>query len=108
MSFLGSREKLPLSTVTSAGMCHAQFYLSYAHVFIAHCLYVLTDDNRPISDEVKTNGAYTACLLFVVRGGEESRRPNGKGKDVSDDRETTLRVLCTGMHCEIISFAESI
>lgn len=81
MSFLGAKDHLPLATVTSA----------------AQCLYVLTDDNPPARNEVRSNGAYTACLLSIVRGDEESRKPNGKGKDVSDERETTLRVLCTGI-----------
>ncbi|EKM61546.1 uncharacterized protein PHACADRAFT_135300 [Phanerochaete carnosa HHB-10118-sp] len=81
MSFLGSKDKLPLSTITSA----------------AQCLYVFTDDNPPVSGELRSNGEYTACLLAIVRGNEETRKPNGKGKDVSDDRETTLRVLCTGI-----------
>ncbi|GJE89540.1 fungal symportin 1-like domain-containing protein [Phanerochaete sordida] len=81
MSFLGSKDKLLLSTITSA----------------AQSLYVLTDDNPPISNEVRSNGEYTACLLAIARGDEETRKPNGKGKDVSDDRETALRVLCTGI-----------
>lgn len=83
--------------------CHLCWYvscplasLSCSFNSLAQCLYVLTDDNRPISDEVKTNGAYTTCLLSIIRGDEEARKANVKGKDVSDDRETTLRVLCTG------------
>lgn len=59
-------------------------------------MYVLTEDNRPAIDEVRSNGAYTACLLSIVKGDEEAQKPNGKGKDVSDERETTLRVLSTG------------
>ncbi|THG94495.1 hypothetical protein EW026_g6991 [Hermanssonia centrifuga] len=61
MSFLGSRSKLPVSTVTSA----------------AQCLYVLTDDNWPATNELRTNGAYTACLLSIVVPDEESLKANG-------------------------------
>ncbi|PSS36793.1 hypothetical protein PHLCEN_2v1337 [Hermanssonia centrifuga] len=86
MSFLGSRSKLPVSTVTSA----------------AQCLYVLTDDNWPATNELRTNGAYTACLLSIVVPDEESLKANGKGKDVSDDRDITLRVLCAGIMRNIV------
>ncbi|KAI0686648.1 armadillo-type protein [Cytidiella melzeri] len=80
MSFLGAKDKLPVSTVASA----------------AHCLYVLTDDNPPAMQEVRCNGAYTACLLAVARP-DEDQKPNGKGKAASDDREVALRVLCSGI-----------
>ncbi|KAI0094380.1 armadillo-type protein [Irpex rosettiformis] len=80
MSFLGARDKLPISTVASA----------------AHCLYVLTDDNYPAIQEVRSNGAYTACLLSVARP-DENQKANGKGKAPSDDREVTLQVLCAGI-----------
>ncbi|KAI0348220.1 ARM repeat-containing protein [Trametopsis cervina] len=80
MSFLSAREKLPVATVASA----------------AHCLYVLTDDNYPAIVEVRSNGAYTACLLSVARP-DEAEKPNGKGKAARDDREVTLRILCSGI-----------
>ncbi|KAF8921881.1 armadillo-type protein [Mucidula mucida] len=51
MSFLASREKLPLAPVTAA----------------AQCLYVLTDDNDPAIYEVKNNGEYISCLLSILR-----------------------------------------
>ncbi|KAL4253634.1 Armadillo-like helical [Abortiporus biennis] len=79
MSFLGSRDKLPISTVSSA----------------AQCLYVLTDDNYVAINEVRTNAEYTACLLGIVQ--PEPSLPNGKGKDTSDDRAAALRVLCCGI-----------
>ncbi|OSD00854.1 ARM repeat-containing protein [Trametes coccinea BRFM310] len=77
MSFLASREKLPLSTVTSA----------------AQCLYVLTDENPPMIEEVRSNAEYTACLLTIVRPEEPTTKPNGKDKDTSDARAAALRVL---------------
>ena len=59
-------------------------------------MYVLTDDNYPAIQEVRSNGAYTACLLSVARP-DEDQKPNGKGKATGDDREVTLRVLCAGI-----------
>ncbi|KAL1951704.1 hypothetical protein VTO73DRAFT_853 [Trametes versicolor] len=82
MSFLAAREKLPLSTVASA----------------AQCLYVLTDENRPIIEEVRTNAEYTACLLSIVRPDEAAPKPNGKDKaTTSDERTTAFRVLTCGI-----------
>ncbi|KAK7695114.1 hypothetical protein QCA50_002304 [Cerrena zonata] len=78
MSFLAARDKLPLSTVTSA----------------AQCLYVLTDDNPPATNEVRNDVAYTSCLLEIVQSGASI---NGKGKEVADERIVTLRVLCSGV-----------
>ncbi|KAH9854273.1 ARM repeat-containing protein [Lenzites betulinus] len=81
MSFLAARDKLPLSTVTSA----------------AQCLYVLTDENRPIIEEVRTNAEYTACLLAIVRPDSAPPKHNGKNKDTSDVRSTAFRVLTSGI-----------
>ncbi|KAI0778843.1 ARM repeat-containing protein [Trametes elegans] len=81
MSFLAARDKLPLSTVTSA----------------AQCLYVLTDENPVIIEEVRTNAEYTACLLAVVRPDGTTPKPNGKDRDTSDARATAFRVLTCGI-----------
>ncbi|KAI0354660.1 ARM repeat-containing protein [Trametes cingulata] len=81
MSFLAARDKLPLSTVTSA----------------AQCLYVLTDENPPIIDEVRSNAEYTACLLAIVKLEEAAPKANGKDKDTSDVRATAFRVLTCGI-----------
>ncbi|KAI0658472.1 ARM repeat-containing protein [Cubamyces menziesii] len=81
MSFLASRDKLPLSTVTSA----------------AQCLYVLTDENQPIVEEVRSNAEYTACLLGIVRPDGAAPKPNGKEKDTSDAKATAFRVLTCGI-----------
>ncbi|TFK77473.1 ARM repeat-containing protein [Pluteus cervinus] len=78
MSFLASRERLPLAPVTSA----------------AQCLYVLTDDNYPATSEVRTNADYLACLLSIARSNLIS---NGKTKEVDDPRIVTLRVLAAGI-----------
>ncbi|KAI8990655.1 ARM repeat-containing protein [Trametes punicea] len=81
MSFLASRDKLPLSTVYSA----------------AQCLYVLTDENPPIIEEVRSNAEYTACLLAIVRSDQTVTKSNGKDKDTSGARATALRVLICGI-----------
>lgn len=81
MSFLASRDKLPVLTVTSA----------------AQCLYVLTDENVPMIQELRSNAAYTACLLSVVQSDEPIPHVNGKNKAVPDDRALTFRVLCCGV-----------
>ncbi|CAL1694663.1 unnamed protein product [Somion occarium] len=88
MSFLASREKLPLSTVTSA----------------AQCLYILTDDNPPAIDELKSNETYILCLLSIVQADNSLNR---KGKDVSDERIVTLRVLCSGVLRHVIPIRPS-
>ncbi|KAF9024118.1 hypothetical protein BDZ89DRAFT_1069368 [Hymenopellis radicata] len=77
MSFLASREKLPLAPVTAA----------------AQCLYVLTDDNDPAIYEVKNNGEYISCLLSIARTAETSQTTNGQ----TDHRRLTLAVLAAGI-----------
>lgn len=74
MSFLGARDQLPTATVTAA----------------AQSLYVLTDDNWPAIDAVRSNVAYTSCLLDIVRMNEQSN-------EASDDRFVMLYVLCCGI-----------
>ncbi|KAL6304032.1 ARM repeat-containing protein [Sparassis latifolia] len=81
MSFLASRDRLPISTVTSA----------------AQCLYVLTDENQPVIEEVRSNAGYTSCLLSIVRPDEPSLNVNGKSEEISDDRQLMFRILCCGI-----------
>ncbi|KAH8094732.1 ARM repeat-containing protein [Cristinia sonorae] len=81
MSFLAAREKLPLSTVTSA----------------AQCLYVLSDDNPPAINEIRADAAYTACLISIVQPEGADVSVNGKGKEASVERQVSLRVLCCGI-----------
>jgi hypothetical protein len=59
----------------------------------AQCLYVLTDDNLPAIDEVRSNAAYSTCLLEIVRDEDAAR---GKDKEVIGDRSAMLKVLATG------------
>ncbi|TFY56002.1 hypothetical protein EVJ58_g7898 [Rhodofomes roseus] len=81
MSFLASRDKLPISTVTSA----------------AQCLYVLTDENPPAVEEVRSNAPYSACILSIVQSREGLPQANGKNKEVEYDRSLALQVLCCGI-----------
>lgn len=97
MSFLSSRDKLPVSTVVAAGSYFAAALLSSRPIdFIraAQCSYVLTDDNQAAIDEVRHDAAYSSCLLDILRGNQHD--PKGKGKDLSEDRFETLKVLCCG------------
>ncbi|TDL26339.1 ARM repeat-containing protein [Rickenella mellea] len=80
MSFVENRENLSLKTVVSA----------------AQCLYVLSDDNDPIIEDVRSHPAYTSCLLSVVQQ-EAPLVSNTPDKDAVDDRQLTLRVLVAGI-----------
>lgn len=96
MSFLASRKKLPVSTVTAAGAWQSSFpsILTQCSVSAAHCLYVLTDDNYPAINDIRSNSAYIICLLEVIR--QEQVFQNGKTTEPSDERETAFRVLVSG------------
>ncbi|KAF9074932.1 ARM repeat-containing protein [Rhodocollybia butyracea] len=79
MSFLGSRDKLHIAPVLAA----------------AQCLYVLTDDNDPAISSLKSVAGYMSCLLTIAQSSDQ--HGNGKGKDLNDHRQTTLRVLSAGI-----------
>lgn len=87
MSFLIYREKLPLSTVASAGgWLYDPPVDSPLTALTAQCLYVLTDDNPPAAEELRTNGSYTSALLSIAQG-----------QPAADDiKGLTLKVLATG------------
>ncbi|CCL98163.1 uncharacterized protein FIBRA_00157 [Fibroporia radiculosa] len=81
MSFIASRDKLPTTTVTSA----------------AQCLYVLTDENMPAVGELRSNAAFTTCLLSVIQS-DQPAQPNSKNHAIPiDDRGLIFRVLCCGI-----------
>ncbi|KIJ21986.1 hypothetical protein PAXINDRAFT_124380 [Paxillus involutus ATCC 200175] len=79
MSFLVSRDRLPVSTVVAA----------------AQCLYVLTDDNQSAIDEVRCNAVYSSCLLDIIR--IDGPIQTGTAKGVSEGCLVTLKVLCCGI-----------
>jgi hypothetical protein len=60
----------------------------------AQCLYVLTDDNQPAIDDLKSSEEYVACLLSIVQ--HRDLVLNGKGKETLDSRPTMFRVLAAG------------
>ncbi|KAL4070726.1 ARM repeat-containing protein [Scleroderma citrinum] len=79
MSFLAARDKLPTATVTAAGN-----------------LYVLTDDNWPTIDAIRSNADYVSCLLDIVRSGENPPIEKNNN-DASNNRFVMLGVLCCGI-----------
>ncbi|KAL9716392.1 hypothetical protein Ac2012v2_000839 [Leucoagaricus gongylophorus] len=74
MSFLASRDKLPLGPVVSA----------------AQCLYVLTDDNPPAISDVRSDAGYLSCLLNIAK-------PEHVGVNQKDSRLVILSVLAVGI-----------
>ena len=96
MAFLTSRDHLPITTVTSAGAFadRSKFTSRAQNGPTAQCLYVLTDDNPPVGDEVRANLSYVSCLLEIsaVRGA-----PDVKGKGpAAEERAVALGVLGCG------------
>jgi len=79
MAFLLSRDQLPISTVTSA----------------AQCLYVLTDDNPPVTNEIQANFSFVSCLLEIARA--RAGVHDVKGKNIAgEERTVTLDILACG------------
>ena len=94
MAFLSSRDHLPVTTVTSAGAYAALSPLFWLNASTAQCLYVLTDDNPPVGDEIRANLSYVSCLLEIskVRG-----IPDDKGKTpTTEERAVALGILGCG------------
>ncbi|PBK76924.1 ARM repeat-containing protein [Armillaria solidipes] len=80
MSFLASREQLPIAPVVAA----------------AQCLYVLTDDNDPAISDIRADAGYISCLLDIARSVQDGTKVNGKSKE-PDQRSITLGVLAAGI-----------
>lgn len=95
MAFLSSRAHLPLTTVTAAGACAPFNTASRAQCDeTAQCLYVLTDDNPPVGDEIRSDLNYVSCLLEIskVHG-----TPDVKGKTpAAEERAVALGILGCG------------
>ncbi|OCB87063.1 hypothetical protein A7U60_g5798 [Sanghuangporus baumii] len=81
MAFLETREKLPSRTVAAA----------------AQCLYVLTDDNPPAIDELRSNSSYTACLLSIARGDYAPVPTSTEAKELAEDRVLSVKLLAAGI-----------
>ena len=63
---------------------------------VAQCLYVLTDENPPAIEEVRSNAPYSSCILSIVQSQEGLPQANGKNKEIEDNRSVALQVLCCG------------
>ncbi|EIN13869.1 ARM repeat-containing protein [Punctularia strigosozonata HHB-11173 SS5] len=85
-SFLSARDKLPASTVTSA----------------AQCLYVLTDENLPVINEVRANSSCVTCLLTMAQAMMSDVK--GKSKQMENERYITQQVLACGILRNISPF----
>ncbi|KZT62660.1 ARM repeat-containing protein [Calocera cornea HHB12733] len=92
LAFLLNREQIPLPTVVAA----------------AQCLYVLTDDNPPFLEAVRSSGEWVAALMDAARtgsvlpngttNGTPKKSDKGKAKEKDDpERLTELRVLACGI-----------
>ncbi|THH03370.1 hypothetical protein EW145_g6312 [Phellinidium pouzarii] len=81
MAFLENREKLPSRTVAAA----------------AQCLYVLTDDNVPAIDELRSNSSYTSCLLAVARAESAPVPTSVEAKEMAEERLLSVKLLSTGI-----------
>ncbi|KAI5117703.1 hypothetical protein M0805_003193 [Coniferiporia weirii] len=81
MAFLENREKLPSRTVAAA----------------AQCLYVLTDDNIPAIEELRSNSSYTSCLLAVARAESVPVPISAEAQEMAEDRLVSVRVLSAGI-----------
>ncbi|KAI0003848.1 armadillo-type protein [Russula compacta] len=87
MAFLSSCDRLPLPTVTSA----------------AHCLYVLTDDNPPVADEIRANFSYVSCLHAIAKAGRGEQDTKGK-TPVAEERAVMLGILACGILRNVAPF----
>jgi hypothetical protein len=58
----------------------------------AQCLYVLTDDNTPVADEVRVNFSYISCLIEIAK----ARGSIHEFKDSAKRRAVTLGILTCG------------
>ena len=64
----------------------------------AQCLYVLTDDNPPVADQVRVNFSYVSCLLEIAKARGGVYDVKGRGP-VAEERTVTLGILACGAFC---------
>lgn len=67
----------------------------------AQCLYVLTDDNTPAVNAVRSNFAYLSCLHEIAMAQGAHRDPKGKGP-ASEEKAITLSILACGMYTFVL------
>ena len=61
----------------------------------AQCLYVLTDDNPPIADEIRANVSFVSSLLEIAKAAPASRDLKGK-YPAAEERAVMLGILACG------------
>lgn len=70
----------------------------------AQCLYVLSDDNPPVTNDIRANSSYTSCLLAVAQEETSPVSPRkGKEKDMQEmveERRVSIRLLAVGECCD--------
>lgn len=70
----------------------------------AQCLYVLSDDNPPVTNDIRANSSYTSCLLAVAQEEVSPVSPRkGKEKDMQEmveERRVSIRLLAVGECCD--------
>lgn len=67
----------------------------WPHTYKAQCLYVLTDDNPPIADEIRVNFDYVSCLLEIAKARGGVHDVKGKGP-AAEERAVALGILACG------------
>jgi hypothetical protein len=61
----------------------------------AQCLYVLTDDNPPIADEIRANFSYVSSLLEIAKAAPALQDLKGK-HPTAEERSVALGILACG------------
>jgi hypothetical protein len=100
MAFFSSRERLPVATVTSAGESRRFRSLLMKRASgltppTAQCLYVLTDDNPPIADEIRPNFSHVSSLLDIAKAAPALQDLKGK-HPADEERAVALGILACG------------
>jgi hypothetical protein len=101
MSFLSSRDRLPIRTVTSAGASRSFNFILFSPEGIsdtiraAQCLYVLTEDNPPVADVIRANFSYASCLLEIAKARGGVQEVSSKDA-VAEERAVSLGILACG------------
>lgn len=70
-------------------------------VGIAHCIYVLSDDNTPVIEALRADSVYHTCLLNIARDESEMSDLTEASNTLNTESVISLRVLTCGtlMYC---------
>jgi hypothetical protein len=96
VAFLQAHEHLPLSTVNAAGIfCSPDpNVMCVVDPLPAQCLYVLTEDNDPAIETLRSESSYVSTLLEIAKAEAPSISISEEGN--KGTRWVTLRVLVSG------------